>query len=350
MSDRQPCKHGAVLPRGLVCDRGYLFIRLFTKGRPILREGCGAHNPQTQKLAVIKLNRYREKKFFGKMDAAPDLPSITCSEAFDLYINHAKPSRNITGVIVSRLKPAFGSILYDQLKPAQIIKYREAREKSVDPRTGKQLKFSTVNREQSILQGIYTTIKEWKKIEKDGIPDFKLPEENPCIYVHKPSEEIYARKRVPTDEEMGEAKKWCLTNDPELWSTVIHSIVTMLRKSDLQAVIDNNLTEGIQGKTQKPFKVRTSFPVPKSLTNWRKRWEALQRAMGWNVEGTPTHTVWHDLRHWGPTYLGHVGFGKLIIQQLTGHSTEKMVGRYTHLREEKVNEAVRALEAKLATL
>ncbi len=354
-SERKPCTHGAILPKGLVCDRGYLSIRLFNKKQALPRKSVGKHTPQNQKLAVVLLNRLNEKRILNKLDIEIEQPSITINQALDIYTNFGEVSKNNLGVIKRILRPAFGEYKFDELKAARIISWREKREKDVDPRTGNQIKFSTVNREQTLLQSMYSDLIRWRKIEKPGLPDYKIPSENPCKLVSKPSEKDLARERIPSNEEMSTAKDWCLTNDPELWNAVAQSIVTMLRKTDFKKIIDNGKTEGIQGKTGKKFKVRASFPNPINLTNWRKRWETLQRAMGWteyleNGEPNPSHTVWHDLRHWGPTFLGEKGYGNLLIQKLTGHSTEEMVLRYTNLREAKIQEAVNLLQTELNSL
>jgi len=59
-----------VLPRGLICDRGYLFIRLFPgKGHKPHLEGCQQHTPHNEKLAIIKLNDYRKEIFLGRFNS-----------------------------------------------------------------------------------------------------------------------------------------------------------------------------------------------------------------------------------------------------------------------------------------
>ena len=67
--------------------------------------------------------------------------------------------------------------------------------------------------------------------------------------------------------------------------------------------------------------------------------------MGWTEftddgKPNPRHTVWHDIRHWGPSLLGEAGFSSDFIRHLTGHASREMADHYTHLRESKLEEAV----------
>lgn len=356
---RQSCKCSLsrTLPRGLLCDRGYLFIRLFPgRGLPPHLEGCGGHTIHNEKLATIKMNDYRKEIFLGKFNTEAGGKSITVDEVFDIYLKHGDPSKNLQGVIARILRPAFGSFIFHQLPSSEIAIWREKRLKDfVDKAKTKKIKFSTVNREQTVLHSIYSAVIRWVKLKKDGVPRIMIPVENPCKGVPKPSEKIFARERVPEREELKAAKDWCKANDVELWQTIFRATVTMLRKSDFRSAQENGITEGIQGKTGLKFKVRAHFPNPISLVNWRKRWEALQRAMGWtefleNGEHNSRHTVWHDIRHWGPSLLGEAGFTSDFIRRLTGHASSQMADRYTHLRESKLEEAVSMIQQKMEDL
>lgn len=356
---RQPCECplARVLPRGLLCDRGYLFIRIFPgKGLRPLLEGCSKHTMQTEKLAIYKMNDYRKDIFLGKFNNDAGGKPITVDEALDIYIQHEKPSKNIQGVITRILRPTFGRFPFHQLPSSEIAIWREKRLKDfVDKKKTKKIKFSTVNREQTALHSIYSAILRWVKLKKDGVPRILIPAENPCKGVPKPSEKIFARERVPEREELKAAKMWCKENDPELWETIFRATVTMLRKSDFKGAQESGNKEGVQGKTGLKFKIRAHFPNPISLVNWRKRWEALQKAMGWtefleNGESNPRHTVWHDIRHWGPSLLGEAGFTSDFIRRLTGHASSQMADRYTHLRESKLEEAVGMIKEKMEAL
>lgn len=355
---REPCKCplSKILPRGLICDRGYLFIRLFPgKGLPPHLEGCQAHTPHNERLAIIKLNDYRKEIFLGKFSSQTGSKAITVNDALDIYIKNDNPSKNVQGVIERILRPAFGKYPFHELPPSSIAIWREKRlEDYVDKAKLHKIKFSTVNREQTALHSVYSALIRWVTLQKTGVPKILLPAENPCKGVQKPSEKIFARERVPEFEELKAAKDWCTKNDPELWQTIFRATVTMLRKTDFKDVQESGATEGIQGKTGLRFKVRAHFPNPISLVNWRKRWEALQRAMGWTefIDGKPNprHTVWHDIRHWGPSLLGEAGYTSDFIRRLTGHASTQMADRYTHLRESKLEEAVAMIAKKMEDL
>lgn len=360
------CSMSRVLPRGLICDRGYLFIRLFPgKGRKPHLEGCQPHTSHNEKLATIKLNDYRKEIFLGRFNAQSSGKAITVDEALDLYIKFAEASKNIQGVIARILRPTFGRYPFHELPPSVINMWREKRletclvhathKENVDKKTCRMIKFSTVNREQTALHSVYSSLIKWVKLEKTGVPRVLLPAENPCKEVQKPSEKIFSRKRVPEREELKAAKAWCMEHDKELWQTIFRATVTMLRKSDFKAQQESGNTDGVQGKTGLKFKVRANFPNPIGFVNWRKRWEALQKAMGWTeftADGKPNarHTVWHDIRHWGPSLLGEAGFSSDFIRRLTGHASSEMADHYTHLRESKLEEAVGLISKEMEQL
>lgn len=360
------CPLHKVLPRGLICDRGYLFIRLFPgKGRAPFLEGCQAHTPHNERLAVIKLNDYRKEIFLHKFNPQSGGKAITVDDALNLYVQHSSPSRNVKGVIERILRPTFGRYPFHELPPSVIAIWREKRletclvhedhNNNVDKTKCRMLKFSTVNREQTALHSVYSDLMRYVRLEKQGFPKILTPAENPCKGVQKPSEKIFARERVPEREELQAAKAWCVNFDKELWQTIFRATVTMLRKSDFRAAQESGSKDGIQGKTGRAFKIRAHFPNPISLVNWRKRWEALQKSMGWtefleNGDPNPRHTVWHDIRHWGPSLLGEEGFTSEFIRRLTGHASNQMADRYTHLRESKLEEAVALIQKKMEEL
>lgn len=312
------------------------------------------------------MNDYRKQIFLGQFNNNAGGKAVSINEALDLFAQHENLSTVFKGVIDRILRPSFGRFPFHELPSSEISIWREKRLKTclvhkdghkinVDKSKCRLIKFSTVNREQTALHSVYSSILRWVKLKKEGFPRIIIPAENPCKGVPKPSEKIFARERVPEYSELKVAKDWCIQNDPELWKTIVGATVTMLRKSDFKGVQESGAVDGIQSKTGRKFKVRSQFPIPDSLVNWRKRWEALQKAMGWTEyqeDGTvnPKHTVWHDIRHWGPSLLGEAGFTSDFIRLLTGHASREMADRYTHLRESKLEEAVGMIQQKMEDL
>ena len=347
------CQMASVLPRGVVCNRGYLFIRLFPNYavKPFLK-GCGPHNRTNEKLACIQISKHREAIMLGKFDMEVSAPSITVHKAVEIYMAYkdfTAVSRANTKSILKVALPFFAHMLFDKVRPMHAEAWRVEQEKTLAP-NGKPVAFSTVNRRQRALQSVWSTIINWSKLEKPFLPKIKLPENNPFSFVERPSEKPLARRRVPSRIEFRQAKAWCMGNDPELWEIIVRAVATFLRASDFKRANASGAQEGIQGKTGGRFITYTAFPSPVDLTNWRSRWNALQAAMGWDKEGTAEHTVWHDLRHCGPTILGEQGWSTKQIQQLTGHASESMADRYTHLRPEKLKEAAETVEREMREL
>jgi len=340
------------LPRGLLCDRGYLFIRVFRDKNPKpFLQGCGPHTLQNQKVATLQLNRYRDQMFLGQFNMTKPAESITFSGAVEMYVKHkefktAGSAAIAAGILRNHGAPFFGHVSFDKVTPAMAANWRESATKKT-VMGGAPVSFSSVNRWQGTLHSLYSNLMAWAKLEKPFMAGIQLPTENPFKYVEKPSEKDLSRQRVPSREEIIRAREWCASHDTELWEAICRATATFLRKSDFVKNMASGAGSGTQNKTGKRFNVYVKFPNPISLSNWRKRWDALRTYMLWKAEGTEFHTVWHDLRHLGPTILAEHGYSSKQIQKLTGHSAEAMADRYTHLRKEKMEEAVNLVSKEI---
>ena len=359
---RKPCNHGAILPRGLKCERGYIFIRVFPKdsaGRPYLK-GCGPHTKENQKIAKILLDKIRGDIFLGNFDLKKELPSMPFEKAARLVIANdtdEKGKRRYSEAAKDSIErvmiPYLGNYALDQITPAVIANWRShtGKRKKLD---GSPISYSTVNKYQRILSGLISAIIKAVRLEKDWMPKIKLPVDpetkqihNPCRYVTQPSEENLSRDRVPSLQEKYAAQDWCEKNNPALWESIVQATAMMLRKKDFQFVQETGTTKGTQAKTGRKFVVHCAFPKPVNYS--RHDWEALQEAMGWKEKledgsDNPKHTVWHDLRHWAGTILADNGFTGKQIQKAFDHASPEMSDRYTHLSPEKMAAAQQIVE------
>jgi hypothetical protein len=356
MNQRKPCQCGRVLSKGLYCDRGYLFIRLFPEhmGGEAFLEGCGPHTTRSEDAANIKLSSYRQMMLLGQFEEylrTAAVPAITGNQACDIYLQNVEGSLRDMAELTLRIdfRPRWGKKPFHLINSGDIYNWREEKAKTISNKTGQLFTVTAINRYQGAISAMFSTLERLVKTER--VPAFKLPPENPCGYVKKPSEADRARDRVPNRAEMVELKQWCINNDPELWQGILQATVTFLRKKDFVQFLENGQQQdGVQAKTGKKFKVHAKFPKPANFINWRKRWGRCRIALGWSIKDTPKHTVWHDLRHWGPTILAELGYSGKIIQKLTGHATEAMADRYTHLRDDKQKEAVNAVLKEMESL
>ncbi len=349
---KKPCPHGTSLPKGLICDRGYLFIKTYHK-KQLHLQGCGPHTPKLEKLAIGSLYKIIEQKYLGVFGKAKTEDRMKFADALDIYYLHEwekNPARNDNTryncrVRITQFKTMLGHFWTDEITGADILVWRQKRDRQ-------GVKSSTTNKDQRILSAVFNSLR--RLIETQTIAGFKLPPENPCKFVKKPSEEKYARERVPSKLELSKAKRWCTENDTELWRILEWAILTGRRKSELRALRAGDRVEGIQGKTGQRFKLPLVLDQALNWVNFDTRWERLQNAVGWQRyldNGhtiNPTHTTFHDFKHIGPTVLAELGHSNAVIQAFTQHSDPKMSDRYTNMRS--LQPVVDAIRNELASI
>jgi len=75
-----------------------------------------------------------------------------------------------------------------------------------------------------------------------------------------------------------------------------------------------------------------------------RQWSFRQQKGGVSSAGLdPTEVTPHTLRHTAITNLAETGAEIRTIQEFSGHESLRMVLRYTHARERRVNQAIAAM-------
>lgn len=302
------------IPRGILIDRGYVFIRIFDQGKPYLKGYGRADFKANMDRAIRDLNGLRA----GLLEKA-DKKRMSMAEACRVFwTNHASkaPSAVTFRAFLARITEFFEYKSLDQLTYKDVEAFRAWL-------SGKRLSLATVNRYQGCLASIFNFIRRWSKM--GVVQKVLLPEDNPCQFVKKPSEK--ARSRVISLEEY---ERLLEVASAPLRAILKAEMLTLLRASDLKlfcAAIYKEKNEYNasfeQGKTgiaiRIPIRDSLRSLLPVDFTNFRKQWEATKKEAGLeDIE-------FRDLRRTGATSLRKAGFDPMVISCYLGHS-QKIAG------------------------
>ena len=326
------------LPRGIQVNRGYVWIRFFPKGLKEFKRLIGPiSQPGILDLAVSVLNDYRELARCQKFNIEPKEKRITLKEGMEIYmdIHGKKKAQNGYGdkLVLNRMAGFFGNKYLDLFEFYDVEKMRAWVEENGSS-------FATANRYQATLSCLFNKLKRAKK--RREIQPIKLPEDNPCEFVTRPSELGRVRNRILTFSEYHQFLDIAMSeNKTEAIRIFKGALMTMLRRNDLVSLkIENvnhvsNRLKGIQSKTGKPYCIYimdelkdliTTAPPGNLLfdfTNWRPTWERLKGAAGLGMD-----FQFRDLRRSAATWLYKKGASMKSISHYLGHQSEMMTRRY----------------------
>ncbi len=334
---RKACSHGVILPRGLKCDRGYLFVQIFPDNKPVLK-GCGLHTKANQKIAEMLLNDYRQKIALNSFELPKKLRSLSFTEAWAIFYRYhyeewKHPTRNTPRTGSSKAS-AIGA--YTTLKELignpgfHSITAEDVRTKIKDAMIARGFSPASMNKYKGVLSSMFTVI---KRLMADGrIEAIRLPKDNPCDFV--PDLEENARERVASTEDLKKLKEACFAlNDEGLWSIILLELDTTLRLGDLKRLQGVTVKDGYvtlkQGKTGReitlPEMQRTSRGAV--FTNRRKRFEEARDKAG--LVGLQ----FRDLRRTGADMLKKLGYSKELIKDTLGHASSNTTERYLNWKD-----------------
>lgn len=296
---RKHCPHGAILPRGLKCDRGYLVLTVRHKGRLVDNPGCGPHNAEAQVYAVERLGAIRSEILRGKFGYMPDLPEKTFKEVVNIYFKYWPLEREGDGslkhsagsvadcksAVERNLIPYFGNTKFHEIRSIDIEKRRDARLAGVKGPDGQWITEpvlgTTVNREHSPLGSIFSHIETWMALEK--IPKFKIPAKNPCLAASKA--EMRTHERLLTDYEIQKLRLACFTlKDPDAWEICKMILKSVLSVGDLKNLDVGQTINLERGKTGVPINIPITVLQKLNWTNWRTRWERVRQMAGFSTD------------------------------------------------------------------
>ena len=87
------------------------------------------------------------------------------------------------------------------------------------------------------------------------------------------------------------------------------------------------------------------FPNPKAATGHYDSMKKPFRRCVVRAGMNPVKVTPHTLRHTSITAFAETGADVKTIQRFSGHTTERMVMRYTHARDERVDDALERMES-----
>ena len=302
-----------------------------------------------------------EKKLQAKKGAVPTTSEerlLSLRDAIDVFIEKHVPTLKNEGArkkCVSVLRQIQALEIADQTLDALIyLKWMELWHTQ-----RKKYALSYANKFLIWPHVLYERFMSWNEMVPHVITEkVKLPLKNPVTLAKEQlgdlmSEKGHGRSRVVPDDEIIAAYTWCQAYDPGLWTINENAIISTLRKGD-QKAFAGKLVKGFQQKTggaiELPFTLKAV-----DMTNRRKRWERLQKAMGWTKRLpdrsiNPRHTTEHDLRKIGPTWLGGDAEDKRLIQDLLGHSDPALSKVYDKSGLELKRKAMEKIKNRLALL
>jgi integrase len=325
------------MTRGIRIVRGYCVVRIMHKGK-YYHKSFGRDSSLARELAQIHLAEKRKEILMGRFGVSSEPPVKRFAEAAPLYFSRWSEERTPEGqlkhgsaketerIINKSLISFFGRMFFHEVRPADVIRWREKRSISVSG--------TSVNREQAVLSSIFSHLIDW--VQNEEIPAFKLPTEkqsgnvlNPCLSVEMA--ETVKRERIVTPYEISKLKLAARDlGDENARENICLAIKTCLSRKDLKKLKLGDTVDLRRTKTGVRVVVPITVLYQPDWSNWRKRWAAVVAKAGiGDIE-------FRDLRKAG----GNLLLGKhdlKLISQYMGHADQKTTeAAYTKLRAEKM--------------
>lgn len=343
--------------RGVVIDRGYVFIRFWPWGRknPPHREAFGPVTPDNVKLANYKMREYRNKVSLREFDVQKPAVPLLFKNAAPIFVE--KHKKHLKGY-VDRLIPFFGNYFLHDITPIMVKEWRKSREKEVS--------FATVNKEQAILSSLFERFKEWNAVGNMFEDKVKLSPENPCQHVTKPTERHRARRRLMSPEEWDRLS-------PKLAAKIVNhrglvleagwlldhckmAIYSSLRLKDISRLSGKTITGDVltdlQAKNAEKGKTYL-IPLDETLRALAMRIAARPMINNWMLqkyfreacnEAGILDLTFRDLRRTGLNWLDKHGTRRIVVQNRGGHADGKTTELYVGSDTEEQLEAGQKLQ------
>lgn len=343
--------------RGVVIDRGYVLIRFWPWGRknkPYI-EHFGPLNANTIAAANHKMREYRNKVYLGSFGIERPAVPMQFSSVWPIFLDKHKKSLK---AYTSALVPFFGTYCLHDITPQLVKDWRKWREKDVT--------FATANKNQAILSSLFERFKEWNAVGGIFADKVKIPAENPCQYVTKPTERHRARQRRLSPEEWDRLNPFLAKPSIDHKGLILESgwlldickmaLYSSLRLKDILSLAGKGITGDVLADLQaKNAEKGIAYQVPltESLRAIALRIAAHPRVNPWVVQkyfreacneaGILDCTI-RDLRRTGLSWLDKHGTRRTVVRDRAGHADAKTTELYVGSDTGEQLEAIQKLE------
>lgn len=235
--------------RGVGIDsRGYVFVRLFSKGKALPKKNFGKATSESLDEAARYVFRTKEALRTGRT-SVEDQKQIrwTFGYAWEKYLPHCPKSRLYCG---KPLKAFFEKYYFDELWFGIVNGYRPWRK-------SQGLKDNSINLELAMLSCMYHEFKELKLLNQ--IPNVKLPVQSPRIGVEWVNEDAFNDDRVITDAEYDLIMKEAPLR---VQRRIDAALNTGLRRKDIFALRKESMDTFLKRLKGLSFKVKLPYQSP----------------------------------------------------------------------------------------
>lgn len=233
-----------VLPKGVLVERGYVYLRLRYNGKPLPKKCFGIASSHTIDEAERELHRQRERL---KSNRGISEDSKTVRWPFPFACREFIKHRPAWKYFDTPLSSFFGEYYFDELTFVKVEKYRPFRSKL-------GIAGSSINKEIAMISAMFNLFKRLRHVRE--IPNVELPVENPCFGVEKVAEG--RRRRIITP---GEFQLIMAEAPPRLQRAILAAFNTGLRRKDVFSLSSagndkyDNLLEGVMHKVGSMYRI-----------------------------------------------------------------------------------------------
>ena len=336
------------------------YVSYYVEGRQC-REKVGRQKDGiTERMAKEALKSREGAIAQGRFDIAQTKTYPTFTKLIEQYLEWSKAhkksyERDTTSV--KHLRPFFGNRRINDINPWLIEKYKMRRKVEIKAKypekAEKDVSFTSINRELSLLKHFYTMAIKWGKIDKNPVKGIKTFKERSI-------------ERYLEEDEIAALLEACKGNkNRALKPIVITALNTGMRMREILYLrtTDLDFKNSIVNIEDTKNGERGKVPMNEYLRGVLK--EHLEghdfKYVFCDSEGRPFDNVrhsfdttlkkagienfrFHDLRHTFASQLALRGVDLYTIQRLGRWKTLSMVTRYAHLSPKHQQKAISALE------
>ena len=305
-----------------------------------------ANKQQAKKIEALERSRVLESRHGIRKE--PDITFKTFSTTYlETYAEAHKKSVSRDREILKVLNRAFGGLILHEITTLRIEQFKRERLagkwRGHNHTTGKPIKPGTVNRELDTLRGIFSKAVEWKKLREHPMQSVKrLKVDNQRTRILTEAEQVALLAACP--KKLGLMVRLALITGARIgeildlrWENVSETELLFLetkngkpRKLAVTAAIQAVVAKCHRGRLPWVFvNVRTQqgYTVNGVAHVFRR---ALARA-----EIASGDVSLHTLRHTALSRMIACGFDDHTVKAISGHSSTRMLERYTHPTDQR---------------